>query len=66
MRVSNEAQNENPRGCDPPGFSYAVLVKVALFLGLVAVWIISVQPLANIVGDYTCHDRNDKRYEILQ
>ena len=58
--------NENPRGCDPLGLSYAVLVKVALLLRLVAVWIIPVQPFANVVGDYTCRNRNDKRYEIIQ
>ena len=48
--------NFNPvnGGCYPLGLSYAVLVKVALLLRLVAVWGIPVQPFANVVGDYTC------------
>ena len=64
-KSSNKTPNENPGGRYPPGFSCTVLVKAVLFLGPVAVSIIFVQPLANIVGDYTCHDRDDKRYKIL-
>lgn len=65
-KSSNKTQNENPEGCDPPGFSCTVYGKVVLVLRLVAVWIIPVQPFTNVVGDYTCHNRDDKRYKIIQ
>ena len=47
------------------GFFYSVLARVAYALGWLPILVIAIQPFANIVGNYTCHDRNDKRYEYI-
>ena len=39
--------------------------KVAYSLGWLPSLIISIQPFAYVVGNYTRHNRNDKRYESI-
>ena len=46
--------------CCSTGFFYSVLVEGGLSLRLAALFSL-IQPFANVVGDYACHDREKKR-----
>lgn len=49
----------------PRGFFYSVLARVAYALGWLPILSITIQPFADIVGNYTRHDRDDKRYKYI-
>lgn len=55
---------KNPRGANSWVFLFR-FCKVAYALGWLPILVIAIQPFANVVGNYTRHDRNDKRYEYI-
>ena len=63
--VSAHSEQQKTPELRPLGFFYSVFCKVAYTLGWLPL-ILIVQPFTNIVGNYTCHDRENKSYKVFR